>query len=268
MSRNIYQRRWVPDKPRDGLPGIYLLHGVGEHSGRYQELAKHLCANGWFVGSHDHPGHGQSSGQRGAIEPAGALVTQAAIQISLFARKTGSTPIVLGHSLGGVVATELALVHRLPMTGLILSAPAFSPLISATDRFKLRLLTQIAPDLCLELGYDPTTLTRDQQEQQLALDDPLIHSFKSAQLVNWIIESGARSLTEATNMEVPTLILIPSADPIADPEKMQEFSNNLPQELVSTCEYPDALHEVFHEIEDVKFKAFKDVDDWLERLPV
>jgi len=64
----IHQRRWMPSDAASGAAGgVYLLHGYGEHSGRYTRLAEHLTKQGWIVGSHDHPGHGQSAGRRGTL---------------------------------------------------------------------------------------------------------------------------------------------------------------------------------------------------------
>lgn len=164
MNNFIQTHRWEPPEDVTQLKGsVYLLHGTGEHAARYEEFASSLASDGWLVGAHDHPGHGESFGKRGLIDPPGGLATQAAIQIQAFARETNTTPVVFGHSLGGVLAMELALIHKFPARGIVLSAPAFVPITGWTDQLKLKLLTLLAPRLCLDLGYNASRLTHDEK---------------------------------------------------------------------------------------------------------
>ncbi len=266
MKQAIHTHRWNPPAGVTVKPlGIYILHGTGEHAGRYTRFAERLASRGWRVGAHDHPGHGLSAGQRGLIDPAGSLATQAAIQIQTFASHTGATPLLFGHSLGGVLASELVLEHRLPVAGLLLSAPAYVPLTTFWDRIKLRLLTFVAPRLCLDLGYDASKLTHDQGEQKLAQADSLIHSFKSATLVNWLMTSGRRSLANATQLEVDTLLMIAGADPVIDSEQTRLFASRVPTRYLTVHEYTDAYHELLNEIPERREQVMVDIERWVEQ---
>jgi len=243
--------------------GIYLLHGTGEHAGRYEPLAQRLSALGFQVGAHDHPGHGRSPGKRGVIDPEGALVTQAAIQCQNFAHDTGGAPIVFGHSLGGVVATELALQHGMQASGLILSAPAFVPYMRKMDAFQVNVLARFAPTFTVERPYDATRLTQDKRVQQQAADDPLNHGFKSASLIKWLVSSGQRQLDNAHLLSVDALILIAGADPVVDSGKIRQFAKDAPAEHVTVREYDDSLHEILNETTERAERAFVDIEAWL-----
>jgi alpha-beta hydrolase superfamily lysophospholipase len=243
-----------------------LLHGTGEHAERYAPFARRLADQGFVVGAHDHPGHGRSDGKRGLIDPPGALVTQAAIQIQSFALEIGRAPIVFGHSLGGTVATELLLQHGLDMQALMLSAPAFVPHMSALDRMKLNVLFQAAPTLCIELPYKASLLTSDVEQQAIANADPLIHGFKSASLIGWLVQSGRRSLELAETLNVDTLLLIAGADPVVDSAKIREFAERAPQDRISVHDYPDSLHELLNEVPAQREQVMQDIDQWLSRF--
>ena len=123
MKSSLYRRRWMPES--DGPPrSIYLAHGISEHSGRYDELGEWLAGLGWMVGAHDHHGFGQSGGRRGIMRSATAYVDDTASCLQEFARETATRPILLGHSMGGVIALKTVMTHQTDVSGLILSGPA------------------------------------------------------------------------------------------------------------------------------------------------
>ncbi|MFK7856621.1 MAG: lysophospholipase [Granulosicoccus sp.] len=265
MTKAIYTHRWQP--PEDvsvQTHGIYLLHGTGEHAARYDAFANRLTAQGFRVGAHDHPGHGRSKGKRGLIDPPGSLATQAALQIQKFAWETDSQPILFGHSLGGSLATELVLQHHLPVAGLILSAPALMPIMRASDKVKLKLLSIVAPTLCLDLGSDPSRLTHDASVMAKASSDALNHSYKSATLVNWLISSGRQSLERAEQINVKTLLLIAGADPIIDSAQTQAFARRIDSDLLTVHEYEGYFHELLNETPERRERVMLDIDHWLE----
>ena len=267
MKNSIHSYRWQPPANSNCREyGIYLLHGAGEHAGRYEQLATRLAAAGWHVGAHDHPGHGQSSGKRGLIDPSDLLVAEAARQIQSFADETNSMPVLFGHSLGGAVATELVLQHGLSVKGLILSAPAYAPITTKAHRLKLKLLTVLAPRLCLDLGYNAGRVTHDVEIQQKAQADPLMHSFKSASLINWIIRSGQRSLELASTLTSPTLLLIAGGDLVVDSNKTRQFASQVSSEILNKREYEGFYHELLNETPERRERVLDDIEHWLSNL--
>jgi len=261
----IHPRRWSPPAGMAERPcGIYLLHGTGEHSGRYEHVAESLTRQGFVVGAHDHPGHGKSHGDRGKHYPPGTYATQAGIQFLEFAKETGSTPILLGHSLGGVLAAEMVLMHGLQTAGLVLSAPAFLPYVSIMNKIKLRVMSAVAPDFSVELPYDAKRLTHDAEMIEVSHADKLNHGFKSARMVTWLMRTGRELLDIAPALDTKTLLLVPEADPVVDPAGSQQFFKSAPADLVTLKVYADAYHELFNETPDIRERALSDLIEWLD----
>ena len=261
---HIHTRRWQPaDESQVHNTGVYILHGTGEHSARYEHLARRLTDSGFKVGAHDHIGHGESEGTRGVVDPPGALVTQAAIQCQNFAKETGHLPVLFGHSLGGVAAAELVLEHRLPVAGLILSAPAFVPYTRLQDRLLLNTLAHLAPTFTVERPYTASRLTHDKKIQQLAEADLLNHGFKSASLIDWLIRSGKKQLGNAHRLDTDTLLLIAGSDPIVDSSKTEQFVNTAPAQRLTVHRYEDYLHEILNETPERAELAFADIERWM-----
>ena len=260
----IHTRRWQPAEHANvHNTSVYILHGTGEHSGRYEHLAQRLTQAGFRVGAHDHIGHGQSDGTRGVIDPPGALVTQAAIQYQKFAMETGHLPVLFGHSLGGVAAAELVLEHKLPVAGLILSAPAFVPYTRFRDRLLLNTLSHLAPNFAVELPYDASRLTHDERIQQVAQADTLNHGFKSASLVGWLLSAGLRQISHAHALDTDTLLLIAGGDPVVNSAKTEQFVQAAPAERLTVHRYDDYLHEILNETPERAEKAFADIERWM-----
>ncbi len=266
MTLSIHTHRWYPEDGHSPVQGVYLLHGVGEHAGRYERLAQSLLNLGYVVGAHDHPGHGKSEGKRGVIEPQYPLVDEAVKQLQLFSDETGKPPILFGHSLGGVAAATIAIENAVPLAGLILSAPALVPQIGRLDRFKLNALATVAPYFVQDLSYDPTRLTHDKQEQEKALKDPLIHGFKSASLINWIVKAGFAVTQSPSKLNTPTLILVPEDDPVVHAEQTLAFADKLPENLTTIRRYPDYKHEILNETPERREKVLLDIERWLHKL--
>lgn len=268
MKPFINSLRWNPSEHTAVRKhGVYVLHGTGEHAARYEALAQQLTRAGYQVGAHDHPGHGQSAGKRGVIDPPGALVTQAAIQIQQFAAQTGHLPIVFGHSLGGVAATELVLEHHLEVAGLILSAPAFEAIARLRDRLQVKVLARVAPLFTVERPYSARRLTSDETKRTQAEADPLNHGFKSASLVDWLFNSGKRQLNAASSLKTDTLLMIPADDSVVSVASMQSFADAA-GDHVSVKLYENCLHEIFQETPEKAQRACDDVESWLvERYP-
>lgn len=267
MMDNIHTHRWDPPV---GVPvhpvGIYLLHGTGEHAARYDRLATRLASRGWRVGAHDHAGHGRSHGQQGLVHPENLLSKAAVDQIAAFTTETGTMPVLFGHSLGGVLATELVIEHKLPVAGLMLSAPAFVPLMRPVDHLKLRILSAFAPKFCLDLGYEPGRLTQDEEEQQRASADTLIHGYKSATLVNWLLKTGQRMIDKAGLLDVETLLMIAGADVVADSSKTRLFASKVPSQYLTVHDYDNHFHELLNETPERRERTMSDMERWLDRL--
>ena len=263
-SAEVHRHRWTPPAGAPTRPrGVYLLHGTGEHGARYERLARRLVAEGWPVGAHDHPGHGRSGGRRGRLPATGSYATCALAECERFARETGAAPFLFGHSLGAVVACELALVHRAELAGLVLSAPAIVPRLTRREARKLRALSLLAPWLALELPYEPTRLTHDPEQRRAALDDPLIHGFKSAEKIGWLMRTAAHVEELGDRLEVDALVLVAGGDVVIDTERTRRFVARAPERLVTVRTYEGAHHELLNEVPELRGRVEDDIVAWL-----
>jgi alpha-beta hydrolase superfamily lysophospholipase/predicted GNAT family N-acyltransferase len=260
-------RRWRPARAHGG--GLYLLHGLGEHAGRYDALARWLCARGWTVAAHDHLGHGESAGRRGVIDAASRLRDDAAVRLAEFAEALGRAPILMGHSMGGAMAAELAVADRAPVAGLVLSSPALAVPIAAPMRLLVRVLAQIAPDLTLGNGLDPARLSHDPQAVRAYLDDPRVHDRISPRLIAWLLRAGDRARAAAPGLAVPTLLLVAGADAMVDPAGSRVFAAAAPADRVALRLHEPLYHELFNERPEDRARVLGDLEAWLAgRAPI
>jgi alpha-beta hydrolase superfamily lysophospholipase len=266
MKSSLYKRRWNPDSDSavTSPKTIYLVHGISEHSGRYQQLAEDLCAAGWTVGAHDHRGFGQSRGTRGRLAHNDVYVDGLAECFHEFARETHSSPVLLGHSMGGVIAASSVLLHQLPVAALVLSSPALKPALNTSQLFQLKVMSTIAPNFVIERSLNPRRLTHDLKVAQAYNDDELVHGFVSARLVQWIINAGQRCIDHASVLSVPTLVLASNADVVIDPQGVRDFVRNAPIEKITEHWFEDHFHEIFNEDCARREIAIRYLFEWLD----
>lgn len=246
--------------------GIYLLHGFGEHSGRYDTLARWLAARGWHVAAHDHRGHGRSPGVRGRLVRAPDFAREARARIDAFAARLGRAPVLFGHSMGGALAAELVLQHRCPVAGLVLSSPALRPWMSRIQVLQLGLMRRLAPDWVVGRPVDGLRLSHDPEAVAAYRGDPLVHGMISARLLDWMRRSGARSIEAAASLDRPTLLIGGTADRVVDPQAWREFAARAPAGLLCVELVEGGLHELFNESPDWREPALARLGDWLDRL--
>ena len=267
MKSNLYERRWTPNPALTATrKGIYLVHGISEHSGRYENLARWLADRGWHVGAHDHHGFGQSGGTRGRLQSQSAYVDDTLRCLDAFSDEIGASPVLLGHSMGGVIAAASVLLGNAQVAALVLSAPALLPALSIGQRWQLGLMRRLAPNYVIERSLDPRKLTHDAGIAQAYRDDPLVHGFVSARLVQWIVSHGSLCLDRAGDLDVPLLMLAAGADPVINPDGIRQFATAVPAALLTQHWYDGYLHEVFNEEPARRAQVYADLLAWLEQL--
>jgi alpha-beta hydrolase superfamily lysophospholipase len=245
---------------------VYLLHGLGEHSGRHEALARWFAARGWIVRAHDHVGHGRSEGRRGVIADPDQLARHAERELARFAADLGSAPLLFGHSLGGALAAELVVHRKVPVRGLILSSPALATGMTPGQRALAAVLGALAPSLAVGNGLEPSQLSHDPEVVRAYLEDPLVHDRISARLVRWLVRAGERARALAHTLEVPTLLLVAGSDRLVDPVGSRTFFEKTPGGRAQLKWYADMRHEILNETADRQARVLDDLEDWLKRL--
>jgi alpha-beta hydrolase superfamily lysophospholipase len=251
---------------------VLLVHGLGEHSGRYAHVAAHLNAHGWAVTGYDQRGHGRSPGRRGAMPAADSLLADlGAVLAHTRAQAGGRPPVLLGHSLGGLVvgrfvAEGLASAPApwwQPVDGLVMSSPALDAGLGPLQRALLATLGTLSPDLPVGNGLQPGWVCSDAAVVRAYLADPLVHDRVTARVVRLIVDGGALVRQRAPQWRTPTLLLWAGADRCVRPAGSAAFAAAAPAALLQAQCYDGWSHEIFNE--PGQTQPLTALTDWLTR---
>jgi alpha-beta hydrolase superfamily lysophospholipase len=262
-------RAWCAESPR---ALVAIVHGLGEHSGRYAALAETLVTHRFTVVSIDLPGHGEAPGPRGDAPSWTSLREQCIPSMFTLTRGMPGQPaelpaVLLGHSLGGVLALDYALAHPRSLTGLVLSAPAIKSAPPPSWKVTLaRLAGAAAPKIGFSNGIDATAISRDPEVVHHRSVDPLVHDKITPRVYFGLEEARARVLREARRLQVPTLILQGAADRVVNPQGALELSGLAPHGMVRLLTYRDGFHEVFNDLD--RERVIRDLTGWLDAVLV
>jgi alpha-beta hydrolase superfamily lysophospholipase len=255
----LFLREWNPAGV--SRAALLICHGLGEHSGRYAHVAERLTSIGVTVWAHDHRGHGQSSGARGALASTDDLVVDAEQVLGELAQATGLTPFVAGHSMGGPIAGMVALRGKAPLRGLILSSPALMTRAAGGLVAFGKVMARLAPSMAMSNQLLVEYIARDLAVVDAYRKDPLVHPTITPRLFAWIVNSGKTLRGAAATWKVPTLVLYAGADKLVDPAGARAFVAALPAGIGEAREYPAFYHEIFNDPE--KDAPLGDLEAWL-----
>ena len=244
--------------------GVLLVHGLGEHIGRYDALAQHLNDWGFEVYGYDQYGHGASGGPRGCLSHDSRLLDDLAVMVDTTRAKMATTTplILLGHSLGGLVAARFVGLGLRPVDALVLSSPALDPGLNLVQKLLLAVLPKIAPNLCVGNGLEASKLSHDPAVVAAYLADPLVHDRISGRLGRFIAEGGPATVAQAPLWKVPTVLLYAGADALVNPAGSRAFATSAPKALVSAQRFDDLYHEIFNERKAAP--VFAELKKWLD----
>ncbi len=263
----LHLRHWPV---RDGARGtVLIVHGLGEHIGRYAHVAEHLNRCGWQVAGYDHRGHGASGGRRGALAAADSLLADLALVIDALRQQQPGPLVLLGHSMGGLVAgrfvaealSEAPASWSRPVEALVMSSPALDPGMNAFQKALLALLGPLAPNLAVSNGLNPEWVSRDPAVVRGYRRDPLVHDRITPRLVRFIVDGGAQVIADAPRWQLPTLLLYAGADRCVAPRGSDAFAAAAPKSVVAHQRYEGFAHEIFNDPEQARVLA--DLARWL-----
>lgn len=256
-------RHWpLPDATRRAT--VLLVHGLGEHSGRYAAVAQHLNDWGCVVQAYDHHGHGGSSGVRGALPQENRLLTDlaAVVDATRAAMPAGESLILLGHSMGGLVAAAFVARQMRPVDALVLSSPALAIFTNPVQKLLLATLPGLLPNLRIGNGLNPNNLSHDSAVVQAYVNDPLCHDRISTRLAHFLACTGADTLAQAPRWPAPTLLLWAGEDRMVDPAGSRALARKAPAGLVTAQEFSGLYHEIFNEADPAP--VFDALHAWLQ----
>jgi alpha-beta hydrolase superfamily lysophospholipase len=262
-TSRLYRQSWFPEEP--ARAAILLVHGLGEHSSRYEYLATHCTARGFAVHTLDHYGHGRSEGLRGHVERFSVYLDGLrALRDDVRTRDADLPLFLLGHSMGGLIAATFLGEDQASFRGCVLSGPALKSdveppaLVMAIVRF----ISLVAPTVPL-IGLDPGGVSRDPAVVNAYVSDPLVHHGKAtARLITELSSAMRAALAAASAIELPLLVMHGDADVLTSPAGSQALHDAAGSADKTLKLYPGLYHEIFNEPE--RDQVLGDMSAWLE----
>lgn len=262
-GKKIFRQWWLPEG--EVVATVVVVHGLAEHSGRYDTLVNHLVPQGYAVYGFDHLGHGQSEGHRCHAESL-AEFTDNLQRMVLWAKEQqrGKRVFLLGHSMGGLIAANYLIDHQSEVDGAILSAPAViapdQP--SFAQKLKAGLLQKIFPRAAFR-KLDPEGISRNPDVVEDYRADPLV--YKGAMSVGLALVLGGamgRLRKQANSITLPLLIVQGGHDLLVEPKGAKALLGWVQSEDKQLKMYPDSYHEIMHEPEAPHVFAL--IEAWLK----
>lgn len=259
---------WYWAQARDGAgTSCLIVHGVGEHSGRYTHVAEALGNSGVTVWALDYRGHGRSGGRRGHCRAVGELMDDVGRVLGQMRAECPSVPIVLlGHSLGGLVVLRYALDHAQELAAVVASSPALELALSPSYPKLLlaRVFGKLWPRLTVRNDIDPTWLSHDPAVVTAYRTDPLVHHVISIGGYLAIRQAMAHVRARAADLSVPCLILQAGEDRLVSAPATRQFAAQVRSPGSAYREYPGYYHELFNEVG--REQVLSDLCAWLTSL--
>jgi acylglycerol lipase len=258
----LFFQCWETDQTPKGI--VCLVHGLGEHAGRYSQWGDMLNQAGYNLLAYDLRGHGQSGGQRGHVSSFDDYLQDTDLLLGESAERFPGLPNFLyGHSLGGIIVVDYVLRKKPELNGVIVSALSIRTSLQE-QRFKValsKLLGSIMPKGTLSSGLVPATLSRDPDVVKRYINDPLVHyrvsygwGKSTLETIDWIDK-------HPDEWTLPVLFMHGEKDALGYPDGSREFAGRI------TCDctlkiWPDLFHEIHNEPE--KEEVFEFLRNWLD----
>ena len=261
---NIAIQDW-PLAQGSALRGVVILvHGLGEHAGRYDRVARRLNEWGFAVRGYDQYGHGESGGPRGGLSDDKRLLSDLADIIdSTRVRMNKGTPLILiGHSMGGLVAGRFVSLNVRPVEALVMSSPALEAGLNSLQKLMVAVLPRIMPNFQVSSSLNAAYLSHDPTVVHAYQIDKLVHDRISARLARFIADAGPAMLAEAPGWKVPTLLMYAGADKLCNPQGSRSFAAAAPRRVVTSRCFDAMYHEIFNELEAEP--VFDTLKTWLD----
>jgi len=262
----LFEQCW---RPRAGKPRAVLtvVHGIKDHSGRYNAMATHLVRAGIAVCGFDHRGHGRSAGPRFDIHSFANVTTDIHRYLVIVRKRFPGLPVFLfGHSMGGVLVPLYVLVHRPALAGVVLSAPAVRPVIHPYQIAALLAVARVLPNAPL-VDTPNDTFSPDPEVVAAMGRDPFIYQGKGTGRTGVELVNGIhRVWADAHSFVLPLLLLHGTADHAVRPQGSVELLARVGSRDKTLHLYPGAGHDLAHDPQ--RQKVYRDIQSWiLARLP-
>ncbi len=220
---------------------VLIVHGLGEHIGRYDKLIDMLIKEGFGAIGFDLPGHGKSSGKRGntTIEDAVAIIDELTKSVNRFT--------MFGHSLGGLIAIRYTELRPQKVNNLVISSPALNIEMKSSQKAMMSIFSVLAPSLTVNNGINPNLLSRNKSAVEKYVSDSLVHDRISIRLAKSMMKNIELAHEQAERIVCPVSILIGTDDKVTLPDGAKKFFDELKTENKTLREFQGGYHELFED---------------------
>ena len=265
-SVNFYIRGWDPTSNRPKAL-LTLVHGLGEHTGRYLHVGKSMTDAGYALVGFDLRGHGKSGGARGHFPSLNAVMRDIRQFSKFLVQRYPDIPHFLyGHSLGGLLSLAYALQYPTGLNGVIVTGAALrSSLQEQKNKIAMvNLLGSFLPNITVPSGLDATMISRDADVVKKYINDPLVHDKASLGFGKAALKAIDQCFSHAKEFTPPLLIMHGTDDKLNYPSGSEDFAQLAEPDHDVTLKLWDGLyHEIHNEPE--KAAVFKLMIEWIEK---
>lgn len=254
-------------KAENAKANIILIHGMGEHSTRYDGFfAKKMNDAGFSIIAFDHYGHGKTKGKRGDCPSYNAVLNSVDVLIEKCDEYLDKKlpKVLYGHSMGGNVVGNYILKRKEKINLAVLSSPmlklAFEP--PAWKLFAGKIMRNIYPSFQESTGLDAKGISRDENEVNKYVNDPLVHDKITINFSLPFFEEGDWAIENANKLENPTLLIHGTGDKITSYKGSEQYAKNAGNKAELKL-YKGGYHELHNDI--VKEEVLDDVIAWLKK---
>lgn len=260
---NLFVRVRTP-KNKAPRAVVNIVHGMFEHSGRFEEAIDYLTAAGFLCRAYDQRGHGQSEGKRGDTPSYAQLISDLERFFEMGAEAHPEIPhFLLGHSMGGCLVLNFVIRKKPKVAGVISSAPWLS-LAFQPEAWKVhlgKLVAQVWPGFAQSAEMEPSAITRDKEQIQAYQYDTLMHTSITARFFLEAMSAGSWVMKQAHRLPVPLYLYHGTSDYVTSIKSSREFAKAAPEHLCTFEELDGMYHDIFHDLG--REEVYQKMVDWL-----
>jgi len=254
----LFTRSWSPEGEPDR--GMLIVHGMGDHSGRFEHVARFFVERRYVVAAFDLRGHGQSDGTRVHVSSFNEYLDdlQGVIESGLV--RTDLPWVIYGHSLGGFISAYYLGEDRPHPDAAVLSAPPIAPEMPTALGAAIQVLGRVTPKFAIPNPFDGEQLSRDPAVGEAYFADPLVFNKTTVGMaLQTYVFAQARGMEVIESITTPTLVIHGADDTLNVPAASAPLAS---VESVERKVYPGLRHEMHNEPDQIQ--VLSDVAAWLD----
>ncbi len=247
---------------------ILLVHGIGEHCGRYAHVIDRLKAKGISTWTYDHRGHGSSDGKRGHVDSFSDYISDLECMLAKarIGMSDGTKFFLLGHSMGGLIVLNFAERNSETFDGIIASSPGLAPAgkVPVVKGGIGKLMSHLIPALSFDNELVPEHLSHESRVVDAYVNDPLVHRRITARWFTEFMSAMERTRQDASQVRMPLLMQVAGDDRIVHPGAAREFFDQVTFSDKTMHFYDGLYHEIYNETEADRNRVLSDLENWLD----